>query len=132
MGATRATHNTGEVQALMGSLFWLNSCVENKDFPPSSKVMITIESLYVKRLIDEKFRATENRALAPLLCHLWKVTKKKLSLHFRWVRGHTGGVGNSIADELADMGTRVASQHRWWKRVQPMGGWEEDVLQARH
>ena len=30
--------------------------------------------------------ARENRALAILLCHMWKVTKKKLQLHTRWVR----------------------------------------------
>ena len=34
-------------------------------------------------------------------------------------------MGNSIADELADLGTRLEAQHRWWKRVQPMGEWED-------
>ena len=75
--------------------------------------------------------ARENRALASLLCHMWKVTKQKLQLHIRWVRGHTGDVGNSIADELADLVTRLEAQHRWWKRAQPMGDWEEDVFQTK-
>ena len=30
-------------------------------------------------------------------------------------------MGNTIADELADLGTRLEALHRWWKRVQPMG-----------
>ena len=28
-------------------------------------------------------------------------------------------------------GTRLEAQHRWWKRVQPLGDWEEDVFQAK-
>ena len=113
VGATRATNNTAEMQAVIEALFWLNSCVEQKGLPSFSKVMITVDSLYVKGLIDEKFVARENRALAILLCRVWRVTKKKLQLHMRWVRGHTSDLGNSIADELADLGTRLEAQHRW-------------------
>ena len=105
--------------------------MEQKGLPSFSKVMMTVDSLHVKGLIDEKFVARENRALAASLCHLWIVTKKKLQLHIRWVRGHTGDVGNSIAHELADLGTRLEAQYRWWKRVQRMGEWEEDVLKAK-
>ena len=116
------------LQALIEALFWLNSCVEQDNLPIFSKVTITVDSLYVKGLIDEKFVAREHRAMATLLCHMWKVTKKKLQLHIRWVRGHTGDVGNPIRDELADVGTRLEAQHHWWKRVQPMGEWQEDVF----
>ena len=56
------------------------------------------------------------------------VTKKKSQLHIRWEQGHSGDVGNSIADELADLRTRLEAQHRWWKRAQRMGDWEEDVF----
>ena len=87
-----------------------------------------MDSLFVTGLIGEKFVARENRALTILLCHMWKVTKKNLQLHMRWVRGHTGDVGNSTSDELADLGTLLEAQHRWWKRVEPMDDWEEDVF----
>ena len=50
VGAIRATNNTAEMQALIEALFWLNSCVEQKGLPSSSKVMITVDSLYVKGL----------------------------------------------------------------------------------
>ena len=60
-----------------------------------------------------------------------KVTEKKLQLHIRCVRGHTGDVAHYIAGELADLGTRLEAQHRWWKRVQSMGDWEGDVFQAK-
>ena len=36
-----------------------------------------------------------------------------------------------MADALADAGTRLEAQHRWWKRVQLMGEWEENVLKAK-
>ena len=126
VGAIRATNNTVEMQAL----FWLNNCVEQHILPTFSNVIIRVDSLYVKVLTDEKFVARENRTLATLLCHMWRVTKKKLQLHVRWVRGHTCDVGNSVADALADTGPLLEAQHRWWKRVQPMGEWEEDVFQA--
>ena len=48
VGAIRATNNTAEMQALIEALFWQNSCVEHKDLPSSSTVMITVDSLYVK------------------------------------------------------------------------------------
>ena len=68
-GATRATNNTVEMQAMIEALYWLNSGIEGK--------IITVESLYVKGLIDEKFVARENKAIAMLLCHLWKLVWEK-------------------------------------------------------
>ena len=49
---------------MIEALYWLNSGVggeggEVRVFSSSSKVMITVDSLYVKGLIDEKFVATE-------------------------------------------------------------------------
>ena len=81
VGAIRATNNTAEIQGLIEALFWLNTCVEQKFLPISSKVMVTMDSLYVKGLIDEKFVARENRALAILHCHMWRAMKKKNNDH---------------------------------------------------
>ena len=89
-------------------------------------VLITVDSLHVKGLIDEKFIARETRVLATMLCHMWKVTKQRIRLHTRWIRGHSGDVGNGIADRLADAGTRQESQHRWWRRCPLLGGWDEE------
>ena len=114
-GATHATNNTAEMQALIEALFWLNSCVEQQGLPSFSKVMITEDSLYVKGFIDEKFVARENRALAILLCHMWRVTKRRLQLHIRCVRGLVTWVILSLMSS-----TRLEA-HRWWKRAQPMG-----------
>ena len=121
VGATRATNNTAEMQAMFEAPSWLNSGIECKIFSSSTKVMITVDSLFVKGLIDEMFVARgENKAMAMLLCHLWKVVTEKVRLTIRWVRGHSGDVENTITDELADMGMRLEEMHRWWKRVQPM------------
>ena len=58
-------------------------------------------------------------------CHMWKVKKQKI-LHICWIRGHSGDVGNGIADRLADAGTRQESQHRWWRRCRLLGRWDEE------
>ena len=121
IGATRATNNTAEMQGVIEALIWLNSCVERGTLHADDDVLITVDSRHVKGLIDEKFTARENRVLATLLGHMWKVTKQRLRLHIRWIRGHLGDVGNCIADRLADEGSRRELQHRWWRRCPLMG-----------
>ena len=110
------------MQAPTEAPFWLNSCVEQDSLPTFSSVVTTEDSLYVKGLINEKCVAIEKQSAGSNALSLVESDReKKLQLHLRWVRGHTDDVGNSIADELADTGTRLEAQHRWWKRVQPMG-----------
>ena len=71
--------------------------------------MITVETLNVKGLIDDKVVARENRALAMLFCHMWRVTKKKVTTwEHVWKHSIDGG-----------------------KRAQPMSDWEEDVFRAK-
>ena len=106
--------------------FWLNTCVERRALHADNDVLITVNSLFVKELIEEKFIARENRVLATLLRHMWKVTKERIRLHIRWIRGHSGDVENSIADRLADAGTRQERQHQWWRRTPLNGGWDEE------
>ena len=118
--AFRAENNTAEMQALIETLFWLNSCVEQDNLPTFNNVMITVDSLYVKALIDEKFVARENRSLATLLCHMWKVTKKRLQLHIRWVRG-----GNSI---VGRRGNAFGSTASMVEASSADGEWKEDVF----
>ena len=90
VGAVRATNNTAEMQALIEALFWLNSCVKQDVLPFSSKVMITVGSLYVQELIDEKFVARENRALArAALSHVESDSEKAAT-------SHTLGTGDTL------------------------------------
>ena len=124
--ATRVTNNTAEMQGVIETLFWLNTCVERGTLHADVHVLVTVDSLFVKGLVDEKFIAVENRVLATLLCHMWKLTKQRMRLHIRWIRGHSGDVENGIADRLADAGTRQESQHRWWRRCPLLGGWNEE------
>ena len=106
--------------------------IEGKIFSSSTKLMTTVDSPYVKGLIDEMFVARgENKSMAMLLCHLWKVVTEKVRLTIRWVRGHSGDLENTIADELADMGMRLEEMHRWWKRFQPMRSWDEFTFREK-
>ena len=59
----------GEMQGLIEALFWLYTCEEQGVLQASSAVMITVDSLYVKVLVDDKFVAREHRVLATQLCH---------------------------------------------------------------
>ena len=126
IGATRATNNTAEMHRVIEALFWLNSCVERGTLHDDDDVLFTVDSRYVKGLIDEKFTARENSVLATLLGHMGKVTKQRIRLHIHWIRGHSGDVGNCIADRLADECTRRELQHRWWRRCPLSGGWDEE------
>ena len=98
VGATRVTNNTAEMQGVIEALFWLNTCVEQGALHATNDMPTTVDSLHVTGLIEEKLVARENRVLATLLRHMWKVTKKRMRLHVRWIRGHTGDVANIIAD----------------------------------
>ena len=74
---------TAEMQGVIEALFWLHSCVERDTLHADDDVLFTVDSRNVKGLIDEKFTARENRVLATLLGHMWKVTKQRLRLHIR-------------------------------------------------
>ena len=56
---------------------------------------------------------------------MWKVTKRRPRLNIRWLCGHSGDVGNGIADRLADEVTRRELKHRSWRRC-PLRGWDEE------
>ena len=120
VGATRATNNTAEMEALIETLFWLNSCVEQKG-----------PSIFQQRDDNSKTRSTSRGSSMRnswrgktehwqlWLCHMWRVTKTNVTT------SHTLDYEDtlvtwviSIADELADLGTRLEAQHRWWKRAQ--------------
>ena len=61
-------------------------------------MLITVDSHNVEGLIDGKFIVRENRVLAVLLCHMWKVTKERIRLHTRWIRGQVmWGMAEQIA-----------------------------------
>ena len=82
--------------------------------------MVTVDSLYVKGLIDQKFTARENKAIAMLLYHLLKVVKNKVNQETLL-----------LMNELPDLGTRLDKNPRWWKRKHPMGDWEESSFQVK-
>ena len=64
----------GDAGRVIEALFWLNTCVERGTLNAYDNVLITVDSLCVKGLIEEKFTARENRVLAKLPGHTWKVT----------------------------------------------------------
>ena len=55
VGATRATHNTAEMQGLLEALLWVISWVEQEVLQIQSSVMITVDSLHVRGLVEGTF-----------------------------------------------------------------------------
>ena len=108
VGAARATNNTAEMQALIEALCWLNTCAEHKGVPSSSKVTMTQWTRCTSRGSSMRsLRRGRTERWPRCSVNMRKEPQKKLQLHIRWVREHTGDVRNSTADELADLGTRV-------------------------
>ena len=56
IGATRVTNNTAEMQGVIEALFRLNTCVEQGACHATNDVLITVDSLYVKGLIEKEIR----------------------------------------------------------------------------
>ena len=64
----------------------------------TNDVLITVDSLYVKGLIEKKF--VVSRVLATLLRHMWKVTKKRIRLHIGWIHKRRGRTPSQIAWQM--------------------------------
>ena len=79
----------------------------------------------------KQVRGKGNKVLATLLRHMRRLTGQLLRLHIRWIRGHTGDVGTTIADRLAECSTQPAVQHLWWRGGPVEGRWEEDAFVAQ-
>ena len=104
------------MQGVIEALFWVNLCVEHGILNPEDDVLFTVDSLYVKGLIDDKFIAREKRVSA---CHVAgphvESDKKRLRLHIHWIRGHSGDVEIWHCRSPGRRGY-TELQHRWWRR----------------
>ena len=62
IGATIVTNNTARCQEFIEALFWLNTCVEQGALHATNDVLVTVDSLHVKGLIEEKFMARKKES----------------------------------------------------------------------
>lgn len=104
-GETMTTNNRMELTAVIRALEALKK--------PGCKVLLHSDSKYVLNGIEQwlpgwKQRGWKTAARKPVLNQdLWQQLDALSQLHdidWRWVKGHSGDVGNERADELANLG----------------------------
>ena len=81
IGATRVTYNTAEMEGVVEALFWLRTCVERETVHANSDVLITVDSLYVKGLIDEIYRQRKQSARHAAESHVESDKEKNTTPH---------------------------------------------------
>ena len=136
IGSERWTNNTAEMSAAVEFLLWLLSNTESPNpviVPYTSTsltatVILHTDSRYVMGIVLGKFRARENIHLATLLRHLWRRASRIFNLHIVWVKGHSGDVGNDLADECARFGGDAGKQAEWWDRPFVLSDWGSDIF----
>lgn len=108
-GEANTTNNRMELKAVIEALNALTRPCE---------VVVHTDSQYVQKGISEwihgwKARGWKTAARAPVKnVDLWQALDAAQSRHqieWRWVRGHSGHVGNERADALANRGVELAA-----------------------
>ena len=109
LGADKKTNNTAELHAIMEALIWAY-------LRESTSFIFYSDSMYVVRMLQRFFEPRENMILCLLARHWWDLVSKKHDASIEWVRGHSGNIGNTRADELADNGTLETLTDSYYRR----------------
>ncbi len=117
MGAEILSNNTAEMQAVIETLMFLLTQVEQEALVVKlgEAVVIHSDSKYVIELITHGSRSKTNIVMRDFLSHLWKVARILFDLHIVWIRGHTRDHGNELADRHAGEAAEVKHDNdtRW-------------------
>ena len=146
VGATRYTSNTGELTAVVECLLWWASIAEKlkngnneellenmKEIKLGDGIVLTVDSMYVVRLLKGQCKAIENQLLVNLMIHLWRFVGASFTIKVRWSPGHNNDKkgfkqlpGTGLVDDLAgNVGTNKGKQDSWWKRPYLLCDWGE-------
>ena len=96
-------------------------------------IILTVDSMYVVRLLKGQCKANENQLLVDLMLHLWRFVGKDFALKVKWSPGHNNPkkgfkqlAGTGIVDDLAsNVGTNKHCSDDWWKRPYTLSDWGE-------
>ena len=105
IGAERLTNNTGELSAVARVL----TTVAAVQHLPST-LIIHYDSQYAANVTQGLWSVRRNRCLAGLARKKYCEVKQKCQIEWRWIKGHSGNMGNELADRLADRGRQGQSR----------------------
>jgi ribonuclease HI len=98
-----STNNRAELTAIGIAVAWADRCV-----PQVSDLYIVTDSDYSIGVLTRGWATNKNSVLVEAVSDT--VNSSRHRIHFVWAPGHTGILGNEIADRLADKGTQRSSE----------------------
>jgi ribonuclease HI len=113
LGAEVGSNNTGELSAIGEALLWLR---DEAPLPWSAPAVIHYDSEYAANIATRRNTAHKNQALAATVQALLDEVRAQRSLELSHVKGHSGVLGNELADRLASKGAEghhSSSSKRW-------------------
>ncbi|CAK0805006.1 unnamed protein product, partial [Prorocentrum cordatum] len=94
-------------------------------------IQVITDSTCVQGFLTEVCQPRENARLAILAVHLWKRASLLFDMRIRWVKGHSGNLGNEKADFWAKRGADRRFNTAHWRRSYPAHDWGAEEYRQR-
>ena len=104
LGAEAHTNSTGELTAIGEACRWMPDLLERMPANWSRILHLHYDSEYAYGAATRLFRAKENLPLIETVANLVSAVRRKFTLTFQHVQGHSGNRRNDVADVLAARG----------------------------
>ena len=105
LGAEVGSNNTGELTGVCEALHYLiETAASTSSAPPPPPACICYDSNYAANQTEGKWKVNKNKELVRTAQSLLAQARRKRSVRFLHVKGHSGHQWNERADQLANLG----------------------------